>query len=345
VTGEWRLSCGDALDFYDTWDTPTTIISDGAYGVGGFPGDPRTPADLPRWYEPHIAAWSAKATLATTLWLWNTEIGWANIHPLLTDHGWQYETLNIWNKGTGHIAGNVNSKTIRRFPVVTEVCAFYTRTPRLPRHPGSPQLIHMKEWLLSEWLRTGLPKADANKACGVKNAATRKYFDQGWLWYFPPVDVMMQLVAHAERIGLEVDDYAVAGKVVEDIFEELVGNKLWAPTFVYDFPEDTSPLTRYHRSKPGLTEKWDLYVRGFETATAYSELADPVVQRERFEAQALAAAKGDPEAMVLDEDFLVAMEQGFPPSGGMGMGIDRLLMVLTGQGIRETITFPLVKRG
>lgn len=81
MTGEWRLSCGDALDFYDTWDTPTTIISDGAYGVGGFPGDPRTPADLPRWYEPHIAAWSAKATLATTLWLWNTEIGWANIHP------------------------------------------------------------------------------------------------------------------------------------------------------------------------------------------------------------------------------------------------------------------------
>ena len=153
-----------------------------------------------------------------------------------------------------------------------------------------------------------------------------------------------QLVAHAERIGLEVDDYAVAGKVVEDIFEELVGSKLWAPTFVYDFPEDTSPLTRYHRSRPGLTEKWDLYIRGFETATAYSELADPVVQRERFEAQALAAAKGDPEAMVLDEDFLVAMEQGFPPSGGMGMGIDRLLMVLTGQGIRETITFPLVKR-
>ena len=152
------------------------------------------------------------------------------------------------------------------------------------------------------------------------------------------------LVAHAERIGLEVDDYAVAGKVVEDIFEELVGSKLWAPTFVYDFPEDTSPLTRYHRSRPGLTEKWDLYVRGCETATAYSELADPVVQRERFEAQALAAANGDPEAMVLDEDFLVAMEQGFPPSGGMGMGIDRLLMVLTGQGIRETITFPLVRR-
>lgn len=152
------------------------------------------------------------------------------------------------------------------------------------------------------------------------------------------------LVALADKLDLEVDDFAVAGKIVEDIFEETVGNKLWAPTFVYDFPEDTSPLTRYHRSKPGLTEKWDLYVRGFELGTAYSELADPVVQRERFEAQALAAANGDPEAMVLDEDFLVAMEQGFPPCGGMGMGIDRLLMALTGQGIRETITFPLVKR-
>ena len=152
------------------------------------------------------------------------------------------------------------------------------------------------------------------------------------------------LVKYAERIGLEVDDYAVSGKIVEDIFEELVASKLWAPTFVYDFPEDTSPLTRYHRSRPGLTEKWDLYVRGFETGTAYSELADPVVQRERFEVQALAAANGDPEAMVMDEDFLVAMEQGFPPCGGMGMGIDRLLMVLTGQGIRETIPFPLVKR-
>lgn len=154
-----------------------------------------------------------------------------------------------------------------------------------------------------------------------------------------------ELVRIGEKLGLEFDDYEVAGKVVEDIFEETVGNDLWEPTFVRDFPEDTSPLTRYHRSRPGLTEKWDLYVRGFELATAYSELADPVVQRERFVAQSLAAANGDPEAMVVDEDFLRAMEQGFPPSGGMGMGIDRLLMALTGQGIRETITFPLVKRG
>lgn len=143
--------------------------------------------------------------------------------------------------------------------------------------------------------------------------------------------------------GVKVKDYAVNGKIVEDIWEELVGSRLYAPTFVRDFPEDTSPLTRYHRSKPGLTEKWDLYIRGTETATAYSELADPVVQRERLTAQSLEAANGDPEAMQLDEDFIEAMEQGFPPSGGMGMGIDRLLMALTGLGIRETIAFPFVK--
>ena len=136
---------------------------------------------------------------------------------------------------------------------------------------------------------------------------------------------------------------ASAGKLVEQLGEELVGEHLWEPTFVRDFPLETSPLTREHRTKPGVVEKWDLYVRGFELATAYSELVDPVVQRERFEAQALLAAKGDPEAMCVDEDFLVAMEHAMPPSGGMGMGIDRLLMALTGLGIRETILFPLVK--
>lgn len=152
-----------------------------------------------------------------------------------------------------------------------------------------------------------------------------------------------RLVEIAEKHGIGVKEYAVAGKIAEDIWEELVGDKLWAPTFVRDFPEDTSPLTRNHRSKPGLTEKWDLYIRGVETATAYTELADPVIQRERLTQQSLDAANGDPEAMQLDEDFIEAMEQGFPPSGGMGMGIDRLLMALTGLGIRETILFPFVK--
>ncbi len=153
-----------------------------------------------------------------------------------------------------------------------------------------------------------------------------------------------ELLAIAEQLGEEIPDHYVDGKIAETIFETLVGDDLYEPTFVRDFPEDTSPLTRGHRSIPGVTEKWDLYVRGFELATAYSELVDPVIQRERFEAQALAAAKGDPEAMVLDEDFLEAMEYAMPPSGGMGMGLDRLIMALTGEGIRETITFPLVKR-
>lgn len=156
-----------------------------------------------------------------------------------------------------------------------------------------------------------------------------------------PMDVLM---GHAKRLGVDIDEkIAVPGKVVEEMWEFLVGDHLHEPTFVMDFPEDTSPLTRQHRSEPGKAEKWDLYVRGFELATAYSELVDPVLQRERLEAQSLLAAKGDPEAMQLDEDFLEAMEHAMPPSGGMGMGMDRLLMALTGLGIRETITFPLVK--
>jgi lysyl-tRNA synthetase class 2 len=109
------------------------------------------------------------------------------------------------------------------------------------------------------------------------------------------------------------------------------------------FPVDTSPLTRDHRSRAGVVEKWDLYIDGFELATGYSELVDPVIQRERLVEQATLGAQGDKEAMPLDEDFLRALEHGMPPSGGVGMGVDRLLMVLTGQGIRETILFPLVK--
>ncbi len=133
------------------------------------------------------------------------------------------------------------------------------------------------------------------------------------------------------------------GKLVEELWEHYVGDHLWEPTFVRDFPVDTSPLTRAHRDKPGQVEKWDLYIRGTELGTAYSELVDPVVQRERFESQAALIAAGDVEAMRLDEDFLAAMEYGMPPSGGMGMGIDRLLMALTGLGVRETILFPFVK--
>ena len=148
---------------------------------------------------------------------------------------------------------------------------------------------------------------------------------------------------HAAAHGLEVDPKLTHGKLVEELWEHLVGDHLHEPTFVRDFPVETSPLTRQHRSIPGVAEKWDLYVRGFELATGYSELVDPVVERQRLAEQAAMRDTGDDEAMRLDEDFLRALEYGMPPSGGVGMGIDRLLMALTGLGIRETILFPLVR--
>lgn len=151
-----------------------------------------------------------------------------------------------------------------------------------------------------------------------------------------------ELLSRAADVGLEVH-LATHGKLVEELWEHYVKPSLVRPTFVTNFPVDTSPLVRAHRSKPGVVEKWDLYVRGFELATGYSELVDPVVQRERFVEQALLASRGDPEAMRLDEEFLRALEHGMPPTGGMGMGVDRLLMALTGLGVRETILFPLVK--
>lgn len=154
-----------------------------------------------------------------------------------------------------------------------------------------------------------------------------------------------KLVEIAEKHDIPVLAHYGPGKLAEEIFEALVVPTLHAPTFVRDYPEETAPLTRGHRSIPGLAEKWDLYVRSMELATAYSELVDPVVQRERFVQQASLAAAGDAEAMRLDEDFLRAMEYGMPPAGGMGMGVDRLLMAVTGLGIRETILFPLVRPG
>ncbi|MBF0672714.1 MAG: lysine--tRNA ligase [Salinibacterium sp.] len=150
------------------------------------------------------------------------------------------------------------------------------------------------------------------------------------------------LVAHAATLEIEVD-HPTHGKLVEELWEHYVKGGLTRPTFVMDFPVDTSPLVRDHRTIEGVVEKWDLYIRGFELATGYSELVDPVIQRERFVEQAKLAGRGDPEAMRLDEEFLRALEHGMPPSGGMGMGIDRLLMAITGLGIRETILFPLVK--
>ncbi len=158
-----------------------------------------------------------------------------------------------------------------------------------------------------------------------------------------PQTPLAELEALAAKAGVDAPPHPIHGKWVEELWEHFVKGSLQRPTFVMDFPVDTSPLVREHRSIPGVVEKWDLYVRGFELATGYSELVDPVIQRERFVEQAKLAARGDLEAMTIDEDFLRAMEHGMPPMGGMGMGIDRLLMAITGLGIRETILFPLVK--
>ncbi|GAB3623984.1 hypothetical protein GCM10027418_20680 [Mariniluteicoccus endophyticus] len=125
--------------------------------------------------------------------------------------------------------------------------------------------------------------------------------------------------------------------------EHLVEDRTVAPTFYCDFPADVSPLTRPHRDDPRLAERWDLVAFGAEIGTAYSEMVDPVAQRERLTEQSLLAAGGDPEAMELDEDFLVALEHGMPPSGGLGLGIDRLVMMITEASIRDALAFPLVR--
>jgi len=134
-----------------------------------------------------------------------------------------------------------------------------------------------------------------------------------------------------------------AGAIVLELYEHLVEDRTEAPTFYKDFPTSVSPLTRPHRSIPGVAERWDLVAWGVELGTAYSELTDPVEQRRRLEEQSLLASGGDPEAMELDEDFLQAMEYAMPPTGGLGMGVDRVVMLITGRSIRETLPFPLAK--
>ena len=185
---------GDSLDAYQNWPTPTAIVSDGAYGVLGFEGDTLGHLDIPEWYEAHIEAWAKAATPQTTLWFWNSEIGWAAAHPILEKYGWRYVNANIWNKGMGHIAGNVNTQKIRRFPVVSEVCVQYVFEARIDG-------LLLKEWLYREWKRSGLPLRKANEACGVKDAAVRKYLDQGHLWYYPPVDMFERMQLFANKHG------------------------------------------------------------------------------------------------------------------------------------------------
>ena len=196
----YLLHRGDALAAYGSWPVPVVVISDGAYGIRGFHGDTTGVGGLVEWYRPHVEAWSQYATPATTLWFWNTEVGWATVHPLLVESGWDYVQLVTWDKGVAHIAGNVNGKTIRRFPVTTEVCAFYQRRFEVR---GADGIMPVQQWLRHEWQRAGLPLSRANQACGVRNAATRKYLTQDWLWYWPPGEMMERLASYANEHGVE----------------------------------------------------------------------------------------------------------------------------------------------
>ena len=203
---------GDSKDFYQQWDTPIVIVSDGPYGVGGYDGDPSSVKNLPHIYEEHIKEWTKKSTSETTLWFWNTEIGWAVVHPILEKYGWIYRGCNIWDKGIKHIAGNCNGKTMRKFPVVTEVCVHYVRKEEF-LHNG--EILTLQNWLRQEWKRTGLSFSKANEACGVKNAASRKYLTADHLWYCPPKEEFEKLVNYANQYGKETGKpyFSTDGKV------------------------------------------------------------------------------------------------------------------------------------
>lgn len=196
--GDVVLYNEDVSALYKNWPAPDVIVSDGGYGLSGFRGDAKQPSELRAWYRHHIQAWSLYSRPGTTLWFWNTEIGWATVHPLLDEYGWEYVGCNTWNKGIQHIAGNCNLPVLKGFPVVTEVCVHYVRRAEFP---VEGRILTLKEWLRFEWERTGLPLHKANEACGVANAATRKYLTKDHLWYPPPPGIFIQLVNYANRYG------------------------------------------------------------------------------------------------------------------------------------------------
>lgn len=193
-----RIHHGDVLELYDEWESPVVIVSDGAYGTDSFPSDPSNPKGLDEWYEPHIEKWSEIATPQTTLWFWNTEHGWAEVHPVLQEYGWEYRGANIWNKGIQHISGNSNTKRLRKFPQVTEVCVQYVKKAEFPINGKTSS---MQEWLRHEWDRAGLTLDEANDACGVASAASRKYLTKDDLWYFPPPEAFVNMAAYANQHG------------------------------------------------------------------------------------------------------------------------------------------------
>lgn len=249
--GDSSIYFGDAMRVYSDWAAPDCIISDGPYGLGKFPGEPKSPKGLDCWYAKHAAAWARRAKPSTTLWFWNSEIGWANSHAALELHGWEYCETLVWNKGIHHIAGNVNSKTIRGLPVVTEIAVRYRRRLELADSHGD--LVSAKEWLRSEWTRSGLPLYRSNEATGTKNAATRKYLTQCDMWYFPPGDAVERMAAFCTENGRPTKRpyFSIDGKTppCARAWDELraVWNHKHGQTNVWDVP----PVHHRERMKVG----------------------------------------------------------------------------------------------
>ncbi len=219
----YMLHRGDALTAYATWPAPVVVVSDGAYGVRGFHGDTTGVGGLVDWYRPHVRAWSRYATSATTLWFWN-----------------------------------INGKTIRCFPVATEVCAFYQRSFGI-HGPGGRMPV--QQWLRYEWQRSGLPLSKANEACRVRNAATRKYLTQDWLWYWPPGEMMERLASYANENGAESGwpYYSLDGKTS-------IASKDW------------DALRHKWRHAHGVTNVWQLApLRGVERVKGTMKRAAPRV--------------------------------------------------------------------
>lgn len=199
--GNARIELGDSFVLCEKWEPPTVIVSDGPYGLGSYPGDPPTPEGLSSFYEPFLKKWYDLSLPSTTLWFWNSEQGWANCHRIIENCGWEFRNCHIWDKGMSHVAGNCNTRTIRKYPVVTEVCAQYVRKNRLLSKERS---LSIRDWLRAEWGRTGLPFRLTNVACGVKDAATRKYFAKDHLWYFPPAEAFVKIAHYANANGDEL---------------------------------------------------------------------------------------------------------------------------------------------
>jgi lysyl-tRNA synthetase class 2 len=161
---------------------------------------------------------------------------------------------------------------------------------------------------------------------------------------FANIFTVEEAKSRAKSIGVDADECENWGQVIDKIFEELIEPDLIQPIHIYDYPRDISPLAKVHRSNERLTERFETRINGWEVANAFSELTDPIDQRSRFEAQALAKANGDEEAMSIDEDYICALEYGVPPMGGLGIGIDRIIMLLTNSpSIRDVIAFPTMR--